>query len=142
MLRDDYQSARQHLLVKLQESALHCQEASAHVEGRERILCEQLAQEQQQLVDRVESCLRRDHELPQTPDSDREWLHRLTEELRARLTRHPARDVLAARLDEEQQLLEHVHRLLELCPEEDRPLYRDIAQHLEQAGTALREIFD
>lgn len=140
MLRDDYQSARQDLLVKLQESALHCREAGAHLEGREQALCEQLAQEQEHLARRVESCLRRDHELPQTPDSDREWLHSLAEELRARLTRHPVREVLAARLDEEQQLLERVHELLDLCPEQDRSLYRDIARHLEQGGAALRGI--
>lgn len=140
MLRDDYQSARQDLLVKLQESALHCREAGAHLEGGERALCEQLAQEHEHLAQRVETCLRRDDELPQTPDSDREWLHGLADELRARLTRHPARDVLAARLDEERQLLEQVQELLELCPVEDQPLYRDVGRQLEQAGAALREI--
>ncbi|WP_041522118.1 hypothetical protein [Gilvimarinus agarilyticus] len=140
VLRTELQVALNDLHVALMESADHYRYAAEFVtDERTGKLFETLAEARDLLADEAEEAIRDAGDLPSVPDADRETGEHLLQRLEAVFSADQAADVMAQRLEGEQEF-EHLIKAPEMeVIDKDYPtLRRACLQSIEVAREKLK----
>lgn len=144
LVRNDRQTALHDLLIAIEESADHYQDAADFLnEHPACVYLEQFAKQRLILTTRLEEAIRAEGELPAAPDPDRETSAKLFEHLLASLTHNEASRVLEQRMKKEEEISELAQAAVEAGVGEDHPeLLNDIVENNRLVLQSLRDLLE
>lgn len=131
LIRNDRQLALHDLLIAIQESADHFQDAAEFLgEHQVSVYFKQFAKQRLILAARLEEAIRAEGDLPPAPDPDKETSSIMFEHLLANLSTREAARIIEHRLDGEQDIRELVQSAIESGLDEPHPaLVKDLREN-------------
>lgn len=142
LIRNDRQVALNDLLVAVQESADHYQDAANFLEDEPTcVYLQQFAKQRLILTSHLEDAVRAEGDLPSAPDPDRETGSMLLEHLGANLSADEAATVIEHRLQKEEELAELIENAREIGIDDNHAeLLKDLDENNRLILQSLRDL--
>lgn len=142
LVRNDRQTALHDLLIAIEESADHYQDAADFLKGHQAcVYLEQFAKQRLILTTRLEGAIRSEGELPAAPDPDKETGTKFFQHMLASLTHNEAPKVLEQRMKKEEEISELVQAARDGGVDEYHPeLLQDISENNRLVLQSLRDL--
>lgn len=143
-IRTDKQVALHDLLIAIEESADHYQDAADFLKDHPAcVYLEQFAKQRLILTTRLEQAIRAQGELPAAPDPDKETSAKIFQHMLASLAREEAAKVIEQRLEKEEEISELAQAAEEVGVDKDHPeLIKDIIENNRLIMQSLRDLLE
>ena len=142
IIRTDQQTALHDLLIAVEESADHYQNAAEYVADHSgSVYFQQFAKQRLILASRLQEAIRNEGELPPVPDPDKESGAMLFQRLVASLSQEETHTIIEQRLDKEQALNELLQQAQELGVGDTYPeLQQDLIENNRMITQTLQDL--
>lgn len=144
IFRNDKQVALHDLLIAIEESADHYQDAADFLSDHQAcVYFEQFAKQRLILTSRLEEAIRAEGELPAAPDPDKETGAMVFQHMLAHLSQDEAPKVIEQRLHKEEDIGELIEAAREAGVEKDHPeLVKDIVENNRLIVQSLQDLLE
>lgn len=142
LIRNDLQLALHDLLIAIQESADHYQDAAEFLGDHQVcVYFQQFAKQRLILAARLEEAIRAEGDLPPAPDPDKETSSIVFEHLLANLSSHEAAKVIEHRISSEKDISELVQKAEDSgVGEHHSALLKDISENNRLILQSLQDL--